>query len=192
MHDRIVVKRLEEEEKIAGGIIIPDTAKEKPQQGKVLAAGDGKLRDNGSRSPLDVKQGDRILFSKYAGTDIKVGDITLKDLGQCKTVRVDKDNTTLVDGTGSRNAIEGRLKRIRAQIEETTSNYDREELQERLAKIVGGGAVIKVGAVTEVEMREKNKTITGWNALMVPSKGYSRYPKMLSRMALSLRTSMAS
>jgi len=70
--DRIVVKRLEEEEKTAGGIIIPDTAKEKPQQGKVMAAGDGKFRDNGTRSPLDVKVGDRILFSKYAGTDIKV------------------------------------------------------------------------------------------------------------------------
>jgi len=72
LHDRIVVKRLEEEEKTAGGIIIPDTAKEKPQQGKVMAAGDGKFRDNGTRSPLDVKVGDRILFSKYAGTDIKV------------------------------------------------------------------------------------------------------------------------
>jgi len=72
LHDRIVVKRLEEEEKTAGGIIIPDTAKEKPQQGKVMAAGDGKFRDNGTRSPLDVKLGDRILFSKYAGTDIKV------------------------------------------------------------------------------------------------------------------------
>lgn len=72
LHDRIVVKRLEEEEKTAGGIIIPDTAKEKPQQGKVLAAGDGKFRENGTRSPLDVKEGDRILFSKYAGTDIKV------------------------------------------------------------------------------------------------------------------------
>jgi chaperonin GroES len=72
LHDRIVVKRLEEEQKTAGGIIIPDTAKERPQQGKVMAAGDGKFRDNGTRSPLDVKVGDRILFSKYAGTDIKV------------------------------------------------------------------------------------------------------------------------
>jgi len=72
LQDRIVVKRLEEEQKTAGGIIIPDTAKERPQQGKVMAAGDGKFRDNGTRSPLDVKVGDRILFSKYAGTDIKV------------------------------------------------------------------------------------------------------------------------
>ncbi len=72
LHDRIVVKRMEEEEKTAGGIIIPDTAKEKPQQGKVMAVGDGKFTDNGSRTPLTVKEGDRILFSKYAGTDIKV------------------------------------------------------------------------------------------------------------------------
>jgi chaperonin GroES len=72
LHDRIVVKRMEEEEKTAGGIIIPDTAKEKPQQGKVKAVGDGKFTDNGSRAPLTVKEGDRILFSKYAGTDIKV------------------------------------------------------------------------------------------------------------------------
>jgi chaperonin GroES len=72
LQDRIVVKRLEEEQKTAGGIIIPDTTKEEPQQGKVMAAGDGKFRDNGTRSPLDVKVGDRILFSKYAGTDIKV------------------------------------------------------------------------------------------------------------------------
>ncbi|MCK8600479.1 co-chaperone GroES [Desulfoferrobacter suflitae] len=72
LNDRIVVKRMEEEEKTAGGIIIPDTAKEKPQQGKVMAVGDGKFTDNGNRTPLTVKEGDRILFSKYAGTDIKV------------------------------------------------------------------------------------------------------------------------
>ncbi len=73
LHDRIVVKRMEEEEKTAGGIIIPDTAKEKPQQGKVMAVGDGKFTDNGNRTPLTVREGDRIIFSKYAGTDIKVG-----------------------------------------------------------------------------------------------------------------------
>jgi chaperonin GroES len=72
LHDRIVVRRMEEEEKTAGGIIIPDTAKEKPQQGKVVAAGDGKFKDNAGRIPLEVKEGDRILFSKYAGTDIKI------------------------------------------------------------------------------------------------------------------------
>lgn len=72
LHDRIVVKRTEEEEKTAGGIIIPDTAKEKPQQGRVMAVGEGKIGENGKRTPLTVKEGDRILFSKYAGTDIKV------------------------------------------------------------------------------------------------------------------------
>ena len=71
LHDRVVVKRLEEEEKTAGGIIIPDTAKEKPQQGKVIAVGKGRILEDGKVIPLVVKEGDRVLFSKYAGTDIK-------------------------------------------------------------------------------------------------------------------------
>lgn len=74
LNDRIIVKRLEEEERSAGGIIIPDSAKEKPIQGKVLAVGNGKLKDDGSRAPMDVKEGDRILFGKYAGTDVKHND----------------------------------------------------------------------------------------------------------------------
>jgi len=72
LNDRVVVKRIEEEERTAGGIIIPDTAKEKPIQGEVLAVGTGKLMEDGSRRPLDVKAGDRVLFGKYAGTDIKI------------------------------------------------------------------------------------------------------------------------
>jgi chaperonin GroES len=72
LNDRIIVKLLEEEEKTAGGIIIPDTAKEKPQEGKVVAVGPGKLDDAGNRTAMDVKEGDRILFSKYAGTEIKI------------------------------------------------------------------------------------------------------------------------
>jgi len=72
LSDRIVVKRMEEEEKTAGGIIIPDTAKEKPQQGKVVAVGDGKYSEDGKRTPLTVQEGDRILFSKYAGNEIKI------------------------------------------------------------------------------------------------------------------------
>ena len=72
LHDRVVVKRLEEEEKTAGGIIIPDTAKEKPQQGKVISVGKGRILEDGKVVPLVVKEGDRVLFSKYAGTDIKV------------------------------------------------------------------------------------------------------------------------
>ena len=74
MNDRVLVKRVEEEQKTAGGIIIPDTAKEKPQEGKVLAVGPGKMGADGKRTPLEVKKGDRILFSKYAGTEIEVGD----------------------------------------------------------------------------------------------------------------------
>ena len=73
LQDRILVKQLEEEEKTAGGIIIPDTAKEKPQQGKVVAVGKGKILEDGSVRPLDIKVGDRILFEKYAGTTVKIG-----------------------------------------------------------------------------------------------------------------------
>jgi chaperonin GroES len=72
LHDRIIVQRLEEGEQKIGGIIIPDTAKEKPQQGKVIAAGSGKVKDDGNRTPLDVKAGDRILFGKYSGQEIKL------------------------------------------------------------------------------------------------------------------------
>jgi chaperonin GroES len=72
LHDRVLVQRLEEEERSAGGIIIPDTAKEKPQQGKVIAAGNGKVTEEGKVVPLDVKAGDRVLFGKYAGTEVKV------------------------------------------------------------------------------------------------------------------------
>jgi chaperonin GroEL len=83
----------------------------------------------------------------------------LNDLGRAKRLVVDKDNTTIVDGAGKKVDIEGRIKQIRAQIEETTSDYDREKLQERLAKLVGGVAVIRVGAATEVEMKEKKARV---------------------------------
>ena len=72
LHDRLIVERIEETEQKVGGIIIPDTAKEKPQQGKVIAVGKGKVKDDGSLSPLDVKAGDKVLFGKYAGTEVKV------------------------------------------------------------------------------------------------------------------------
>jgi len=90
---------------------------------------------------------------------IKLDSITLTDLGTCKRLHITKDNTTIVDGAGSQADIEGRVKQIRAQIEETTSDYDREKLQERLAKLVGGVAVIKVGAATEIEMKEKKARV---------------------------------
>jgi chaperonin GroEL len=90
---------------------------------------------------------------------IKLENIKLDDLGKAKKVVIDKDNTTIVEGAGQTGSIEGRVKQIRAQIEDTTSDYDREKLQERLAKLVGGVAVIKVGAATETEMKEKKARV---------------------------------
>jgi chaperonin GroEL len=90
---------------------------------------------------------------------IKLENVSVNDLGKCKTVRIDKDNTTIVDGAGNKQDIEARVRQIRAQIEETTSDYDREKLQERLAKLVGGVAVINIGAATETEMKEKKARV---------------------------------
>jgi chaperonin GroES len=72
LHDRVIVRRIEEGEQVRGGIIIPDTAKEKPQEGEVVAAGEGKYKEDGTRQPLDVKKGDRVLFGKYSGSEIKI------------------------------------------------------------------------------------------------------------------------
>src|SRR5205814_636412 len=90
---------------------------------------------------------------------IKLENIGVEDLGSAKKVMIDKDNTTIVEGAGKKGAIEGRVKQLRAQVEETTSDYDREKLQERLAKLVGGVAIIKVGAATETEMKEKKARV---------------------------------
>ncbi|MGE3633629.1 MAG: chaperonin GroEL, partial [Sandaracinaceae bacterium] len=90
---------------------------------------------------------------------IKLENVTLSDLGKAKSVSVEKENTTIVDGAGTKSQIKGRIETIRRQIDETTSDYDREKLQERLAKLVGGVAVIKVGAATEVEMKEKKARV---------------------------------
>jgi chaperonin GroEL len=90
---------------------------------------------------------------------IKLENIKMEDLGKAKKITIDKDNTTIVEGSGSQSAIEGRVKQLRTQIDETTSDYDREKLQERLAKLVGGVAVIKVGAATESEMKEKKARV---------------------------------
>ena len=90
---------------------------------------------------------------------IKLENVTPQDLGRAKRIVVDKDNTTIIDGAGKKADIEGRIKQIRAQIDETTSDYDREKLQERLAKLVGGVAVIRVGAATEIEMKEKKARV---------------------------------
>src|ERR1700692_1370720 len=95
----------------------------------------------------------------FEETGIKLEGIQLKDLGRAKRVTVDKDNTTLIDGAGAQKALEGGTKQLRAQIDETTSDYEREKLQERLAKLAGGVAVIKVGAATETEMKEKKARV---------------------------------
>src|SRR6266850_217247 len=90
---------------------------------------------------------------------IKLENLKLEDLGRAKKITIDKDNTTIVEGKGKAKAIEGRVKQLRTQIEENTSDYDREKLQERLAKLVGGVAIIKVGAATETEMKEKKARV---------------------------------
>src|SRR5205814_5277481 len=105
---------------------------------------------------IAILSGGRLIAEELG---LKLENVGLKELGRCKRVVVDKDNTTRIDGAGKRGDIEGRIKQIRAQIEETTSDYDREKLQERLAKLVGGVAVIRVGAATEVEMKEKKARV---------------------------------
>jgi len=90
---------------------------------------------------------------------IKLESMKMEDLGQAKKITIDKDDTTIIEGAGSSAAIEGRVKQLRVQVEDTTSDYDREKLQERLAKLVGGVAIIKVGAATETEMKEKKARV---------------------------------
>ena len=126
---------------------------------------------------------------------IKLENVTLKDLGTAKRITVDKDNTTIVDGGGSRDGLEGRVKQIRAQIDETTSDYDREKLQERLAKLIGGVAVINVGAAAETEMKERkdrvedalNATRAAVEEGIVPGGGvaFVRALKALEKLKLS-------
>jgi len=126
---------------------------------------------------------------------LKLENVTINDLGTAKKVSLDKDNTTIVDGGGSRKALEGRVKQIRAQIDETTSDYDREKLQERLAKLIGGVAVINVGAATETEMKEKkdrvedalNATRAAVEEGIVPGGGvaFLRVLKALDRVELA-------
>ncbi|MGD9040397.1 MAG: chaperonin GroEL [Desulfobacteraceae bacterium] len=126
---------------------------------------------------------------------VKLENVTLNDLGTAKRINIDKDNTTIVDGGGSREALEGRVKQIRVQIEDTTSDYDREKLQERLAKLIGGVAVINVGAATETEMKEKkdrvedalNATRAAVEEGIVPGGGvaFVRSMKALDKLALS-------
>ena len=125
---------------------------------------------------------------------VKLENVTLNDLGTAKRISIDKDDTTIVDGGGSREALEGRVKQIRVQVEDTTSDYDREKLQERLAKLIGGVAVINVGAATETEMKEKkdrvedalNATRAAVEEGIVPGGGvaFVRTMKGLEKLAL--------
>jgi chaperonin GroEL len=125
---------------------------------------------------------------------VKLENVTLNDLGTAKRISIDKDDTTIVDGGGSREALEGRVKQIRMQVEDTTSDYDREKLQERLAKLIGGVAVINVGAATETEMKEKkdrvedalNATRAAVEEGIVPGGGvaFVRAMKALEKLAL--------
>jgi len=105
---------------------------------------------------IAILSGGRVIAEELG---LKLENVQMTDLGRVKRIVIDKDNTTLIDGAGKKADIEGRIKQIRAQVEETTSDYDREKLQERLAKLVGGVAVIRVGAATEVEMKEKKARV---------------------------------
>src|SRR2546427_1738311 len=105
---------------------------------------------------MAILTGGRVIAEELG---LKLENVTLNDLGRCKRIVMDKDTTTIVAGAGKKDAIQARIKQIRAQIEETTSDYDREKLQERLAKLVGGVAVMRVGAATEVEMKEKKARV---------------------------------
>ena len=105
---------------------------------------------------IAILTGGRVISEELG---IKLENVTLNDLGTAKRVVIDKDNTTVIEGAGTKDAIQGRISQIRRQIEDTTSDYDREKLQERLAKLAGGVAVINVGAATEVEMKEKKARV---------------------------------
>ena len=125
------------------------------QASAVKAPGFGDRR-KAMLDDIAVLSGGRLIAEELG---IKLESVDVKDLGRAKRIVIDKENTTIIDGAGKKDAIEGRIKQIRAQIEETTSDYDREKLQERLAKLAGGVAVINVGAATETEMKEKKARV---------------------------------
>jgi len=125
------------------------------QAAAVKAPGFGDRR-KAMLEDIGILTGGRVISEDLG---LKLENVTINDLGTAKTINIDKDNTVIVDGGGSRKDLEARVKQLRAQIEETTSDYDREKLQERLAKLIGGVAVINVGAATETEMKEKKARV---------------------------------
>ena len=125
------------------------------RRGAVKAPGFGDRR-KAMLEDIAILTGGKVISEDLG---IKLENVRLEDLGRAKKVTIDKDNTTIVEGAGKHGDIEGRVKQLRVQIEETTSDYDREKLQERLAKLVGGVAVIKVGAATETELKEKKARV---------------------------------
>src|SRR2546428_1133615 len=146
------------DEDLGGGAVAPVDVN-RPRGPLQCAA--GKARGFGDRRKAMLEDIATLTGGKAITEDlgIKLENIKLEDLGKAKKVVLDKDNTTIVEGAGKTKEIEGRIKQIRAQIEETTSDYDREKLQERLAKLAGGGAVIKGGAATETAMKEKKARV---------------------------------
>ena len=174
LDDRVLIRRIEGEEKTKGGLIVPDTAKEKPSEGEIISVGEGARTEAGELIPMAVKVGDRILFGKWSGSEVRLegedllimkeSDILgviqgLDMLGKARKITITKDETTIVDGAGEKSAIEGRIAQIRAQIEDTTSDYDKEKLQERLAKLAGGVAIIRVGGASETEVKERKDRV---------------------------------
>jgi chaperonin GroEL len=121
----------------------------------VKAPGFGDRR-KGMLEDISILTGGKAIMEE---TGMRLDSVQLEDLGRAKRITVDKDNTTIIDGAGVKVDIQGRIKQLRTQVEETTSDYDREKLQERLAKLAGGVAIIKVGAATETEMKEKKARV---------------------------------
>src|SRR3989440_150537 len=138
------------------GVITVEEAKTMASELDVV---EGMQFDRGYLSPYFVTDSERMEVILNDCFILSLENLTLADLGRAKKVQIDKDNTTIIEGAGKKDAIDARVKTIRREVEETTSDYDREKLQERLAKLVGGVAVIRVGAATEVEMKEKKARV---------------------------------